>query len=178
MATFLKFHGILNEYGHENKIYDDPKDRWINIEDIAEITDGGEREYTDENDVKQKVPVTHLYLLYSPPTWSVSPAGRSYSWLDHHVAYFEVDGTLDEVTARINKFRPGTCDCDEEEDSPKHTVNERGEWVSGKNYGVLDHVKKPGTTDGYLCVQDNTSSSSSVLSNQLYWCRFTLPSRG
>ena len=45
----------------------------------------------------------------------------------------------------------------------------KGEWISGEDYKVLDYVTRPNTTVQFLCIQDVKSDLVSVLKNDQFW---------
>ena len=94
-----------------------------------------------------------------------------------------VDGSADDWAAKISQARSAAAAADAvaaaaalEPKGPRLT--DRGEWTAGEDYVPLDYATKPGTTDTYLCLAENKSSSAGVLSNTSFWCPITLPDDG
>ena len=96
---------------------------------------------------------------------------------DGHGTYVIEGETMDEVLARIRKLNGDPfAECPDL--SELHVLNDRGEWTGDETYVPLDYVTKPNTTETFLCMAENKSSSAGVLSNTSFWCPITLPEIG
>ncbi len=90
--------------------------------------------------------------------------------------HYAFNQSIDEVLSRIRKLNGDPfAECPDL--SEHHVLNDRGEWAGDETYVPLDYVTKPNTTDTFLCMAENKSSSAGVLSNTSFWCPITLPEK-
>ena len=142
---------------------------YIDALTIHEVCDGLPRHEDPFDSKTPQVPVVYIR------------GSGGFGWL-------EADGTAEALIEEIEDMRAAVATADAAAlaaalkpilaPEPRHALTDRGEWTAGEDYVPLDYATKPGTTDTYLCLAENKSSSAGVLSNASFWCPITLPDDG
>ena len=184
----------LGSLDHRDAAPEQLHDSWVRVTDIVDICQAGDRheilvhltkEEYDNRDPNgryrtwgdtgfgQYVPTVILFLRHFDRD---VPSAHSHT----HTGAVRTTGHVDDVVKLVAAAeRAARVDealaIDAARVALKHPnrIIDRGAWVSGQDYEPLDYVTDAG--QGYLCQAANTSTSSAVLQNTTYWCKFTLP---
>lgn len=174
MSRFMRITGWTLKFDHgqrwpwnlEHQV--PPATSWIDRSLIGEICTGPQMYARDEQGapIYETVDGERVYEL--APTTALKVVVPHSTGADYllDIGGWVVEGDPEDWVALVEPPEP---------EPQAHRVNERGEWVPDEDYVPLDYATKPGTTDGYLCVAPNKSSSAGVLANTKFWCRVDLP---